>query len=55
MYRDKLANPVAVAGWVRAMREAGNVKTKAAQLLGYKSYQTLAAQLERLKVEVPDS
>ena len=27
---------------------------KAAELLGYKNYQTLAAQLERLKVEVPE-
>jgi DNA-binding NtrC family response regulator len=39
---------------LRAMREAAGVKTKAAQLLGYKNYQTLAAQLERLKVEVPE-
>ena len=39
---------------LRAMKEAGGVKTKAAELLGYKNYQTLAAQLERLKVEVPD-
>jgi DNA-binding NtrC family response regulator len=37
----------------RAMKEAGGMKTKAAELLGYKNYQTLAAQLERLKVEVP--
>jgi DNA-binding NtrC family response regulator len=34
----------------RAMAEAGGVKTKAAQLLGMKSYQTLDAQLKRLKV-----
>ena len=40
---------------VRAMREAGGVKTRAAELLGYKNYQTLAAQLERLKVELPGS
>ncbi len=40
---------------VRAMKEAGGVKTKAAELLGYKNYQTLAAQLERLKVEVPEA
>jgi len=39
---------------LRGMKEAGGVKTKAAELLGYKNYQTLAAQLERLKVEVPD-
>jgi transcriptional regulator with GAF, ATPase, and Fis domain len=37
----------------RAMREAAGVKTKAAELLGYKNYQTLAAQLERLRVELP--
>ncbi len=35
----------------RAMMEAGGVKTKAAKLLGYGCYQTLAAQLERLKIE----
>src|SRR5208283_611860 len=34
----------------RAMEEAGNVKTRAAQLLGYDHYQTLDAQLKRLKV-----
>jgi transcriptional regulator with PAS, ATPase and Fis domain len=34
----------------RAMTEAGGVKTKAAKLLGMKSYQTLDAQLKRLKV-----
>ena len=39
---------------LRGMKEAGGVKTKAAELLGYKNYQTLAAQLERLKVEVPE-
>ena len=38
---------------VRAMKEAAGVKAKAAHLLGYKNYQTLAAQLERLKVELP--
>ena len=38
---------------IRGMKEAGSVKTKAAELLGYKNYQTLAAQLERLKVEIP--
>jgi len=38
---------------LRGMKEAGGVKTRAAELLGYKNYQTLAAQLERLKVEVP--
>lgn len=36
----------------RAMVEAGNVKRKAAALLGYRNYQTLAAQLERLKVDL---
>jgi transcriptional regulator with PAS, ATPase and Fis domain len=39
---------------IRSMKEAGGVKTKAAELLGYKNYQTLSAQLERLKVEVAD-
>ncbi len=34
----------------RAMEEAGGVKTKAAQLLGIKNYQTLDAQLKRLNV-----
>jgi DNA-binding NtrC family response regulator len=38
---------------IRGMKEASGVKTKAAELLGYKNYQTLAAQLERLKVELP--
>jgi len=38
---------------VRGMKEAGSVKTKAAELLGYKNYQTLAAQLDRLNVELP--
>lgn len=38
---------------IRGMNEADGVKTKAAELLGYKNYQTLAAQLERLKVELP--
>ncbi len=38
---------------IRGMKEAVGVKTKAAELLGYKNYQTLAAQLERLKVELP--
>lgn len=33
-----------------AMKEAGGVKSKAAELLGYNNYQTLAAQLERLGV-----
>lgn len=35
----------------RAMIEAGGKVTKAAKLLGYKNYQTLSAQLERLGVE----
>ena len=34
----------------RAMSESGGIKTKAAELLGLKSYQTLDAQLRRLKV-----
>jgi transcriptional regulator with PAS, ATPase and Fis domain len=40
---------------LRGMKEAGGVKTKAAELLGYKNYQTLAAQLERLKVEFSET
>jgi DNA-binding NtrC family response regulator len=32
----------------RAMEEAGGVKRRAAALLGYRNYQTLAAQIERL-------
>ncbi len=35
----------------RAMREAGGVKAKAARLLGMKNYQTLDAQLKRLRVD----
>lgn len=35
----------------RAMREADGKKTAAAELLGYPNYQTLAAQLDRLKVD----
>jgi DNA-binding NtrC family response regulator len=35
----------------RAMVEAHGVKKRAAELLGYRNYQTLAAQLERLEVE----
>ena len=38
----------------RAMKESGGVKTKAAQLLGYKNYQTVAAQLDRLKIQIPE-
>lgn len=38
---------------IRGMKESGGVKTKAAELLGYKNYQTLAAQLDRLKVDIP--
>jgi transcriptional regulator with PAS, ATPase and Fis domain len=34
----------------RAMEEAGGVKKRAAELLGYRNYQTLAYQLERLEV-----
>ncbi len=40
---------------IRGMKESGGVKTKAAELLGYKNYQTLAAQLDRLKVELPEN
>jgi len=36
----------------RAMEESAGVKTKAAELLGMSSYQTLDAQLKRLKVKV---
>jgi DNA-binding NtrC family response regulator len=35
----------------RSMRESHGVKAEAARLLGYKNYQTLAAQLTRLGVE----
>jgi len=35
----------------RAMVEADGRVTKAARLLGYKNYQTLSAQLERLGVD----
>jgi DNA-binding NtrC family response regulator len=35
----------------RAMEESGGVKTEAARLLGIRHYQTLDAQLKRLKVE----
>lgn len=35
----------------KAMQEANGVKTKAAKLLGLKNYQTLDAQLKRLKVK----
>ncbi len=35
----------------RAMEESRGIKAEAARLLGYKNYQTLAAQLERLGVE----
>ncbi len=38
----------------RAMIEAEGVKTRAADLLGMSSYQTLDAQLKRLKVKVPN-
>lgn len=36
----------------RAMREAAGVKKRAAELLGYRNYQTLAAQLDRLAIEI---
>ena len=38
----------------RAMTESRNVQAQAAKLLGIESYQTLAAQLRRLGVSVPD-
>jgi DNA-binding NtrC family response regulator len=38
----------------RAMLEAHGVKTKAAQLLGIANYQTLDAQLKRLKISVKE-
>jgi DNA-binding NtrC family response regulator len=34
----------------RALEEAGGVKRRAAELLGYRNYQTLAAQLKRLGI-----
>jgi transcriptional regulator with GAF, ATPase, and Fis domain len=37
----------------RAMEEAGAVKRRAAELLGYRNYQTLAAQLDRLGIVSP--
>lgn len=40
---------------IRGMMEAASVKSKAAELLGYKNYQTLAAQLDRLKVQLPET
>lgn len=39
----------------RAMHEAKGIKIRAADLLGIKNYQTLDAQLKRLKVEGPDA
>jgi DNA-binding NtrC family response regulator len=36
----------------RAMEDAGGMKTRAAELLGYPHYQTLDAQLKRLKVRL---
>jgi len=35
----------------RAMNQSGNVKKRAAELLGVKNYQTLDARLKRLKIE----
>jgi transcriptional regulator with GAF, ATPase, and Fis domain len=40
---------------LRGMKEAGGITAKATKLLGYKKYQTLAAQLKRLKVELPET
>ncbi|HEY1376163.1 MAG TPA: sigma 54-interacting transcriptional regulator [Gemmataceae bacterium] len=39
----------------RAMAESRGVKRRAAELLGYANYQTLAAQLDRLGVDVSES
>jgi transcriptional regulator with PAS, ATPase and Fis domain len=39
----------------RAIAEAKGVKKRAAELLGYRNYQTLAAQIDRLGVEPPAS
>ncbi len=36
----------------RAIQEAGGVKTKAASLLGLKSYQAMDAQIKRLNVDL---
>jgi transcriptional regulator with PAS, ATPase and Fis domain len=38
---------------IRAMEEAGGVKVRAAAMLGMRNYQTLDAQLKRLKIDVP--
>lgn len=40
---------------IRAMREAAGRKSEAARLLGYANYQTLSAQLDRLKVDWRES
>jgi DNA-binding NtrC family response regulator len=39
----------------RAMTEADGIKTRAAKLLGYSNYQTLAAQLDRLGIKEPSA
>ena len=39
---------------MRAMKEAGGVKTQSRRTARLRNYQTLAAQLERLEVETPD-
>jgi transcriptional regulator with GAF, ATPase, and Fis domain len=36
----------------RAMQESGGIKTKAASLLGIKSYQAMDAQIKRLNVDL---
>jgi transcriptional regulator with PAS, ATPase and Fis domain len=48
---DELLESVQTHYLARAMREANGVKTRAAELLGYRNYQTLDAQLRRLDVE----
>ena len=39
---------------VKAMQESGGVKTKAAELLGMNSYQTLDAQIKKLDINLDE-
>lgn len=48
---DKLMDEVDAHYLARAMRDAGGVKAKAAQLLGLKNYQTLSNRLKRCGLE----
>ena len=48
---DTLLETVRSHYLTRAMREANGVKTRAADLLGYRNYQTLDNQLKRLGIE----